>query len=183
MDSSGSVGAHWSDEKTFVNKIADSIDMSVNGGHAAVTVFSNSAQLKIKFDDFYTYSDPPNPPINSFEEAVDGLSFIGSGTRIDKALEVAYEEMFQETNGMRLDATKYLVLITDGRQNGVNYAEWANKFVNANIRVIVIGVGNVNENDLLDLVAVDSDLHLAKNFDELLNSTFIQNINLCNGKL
>ena len=166
-----------------VNRIADAIDMSEHGAHAAVTVFSNSSQLRIKFSDFYTFYEPPNPPITSFKEAVGNLSFIGSGTKIDNGLKVAYEEMFQERNGMRIDSRKYLVLITDGQQNGTNYTYWANKFVNANITVIVLGVGTVNENDLSDLVAVDSDLHLAKNFDELLNSTFIQNINRCNGKL
>ena len=181
MDSSGSVGTRWEDEKTFVKRIAQTINLSLDHGHGAVTVFSNDATLNIKFSDYYTYSDP-SPAVDSFEEAVDTLSFLAGGTRIDRGLEVAYEQMFNETNGMRADATKYLILITDGQQAGLDYADWGNRFSNANIRVIVIGVGLVNQDDLLNLVAVDSDLRLADNFDELLNDTFIGNVELCDGR-
>ena len=76
LDSSGSVGNRWNDEKTFVKRIAQAINMSLDHGHAAVTVFSNDATLYIKFSDYYTYSDP-SPAVDSFEEAVDNLSFLG----------------------------------------------------------------------------------------------------------
>ena len=119
----------------------------------------------------------------AFEEAVDALPYWGGGTRINKALDVAHNEMFQESNGMHSDAHKILVLITDGQQHGVDYAAYATLFQNSSIRVIVIGVGNVNAAELLDLVAVDSDFHLAENFDVLLSESFIESITLCNGML
>ena len=178
MDVSGSIGKHWDDEKAFVKKLAEAIKISPEGGHAAVTIFSSKnhvhpdAELMVKFSD-HTAS-------NSFEDAVDALPNWGGGTRINKGLDVARNEMFQESNGMRPTASKTLVLITDGKQN-VNYAAYARFFHDKNIRVIVIGVGNVRQDDLLKLVKVDSDLHVAKDFDALLKDSFIKDVTICSG--
>ena len=180
MDVSGSVGDHWDDEKTFVKKLAQAIKISPEGGHAAVTIFSSAvynvhpdAELMIKFSDHTT--------LNSFEDAVDALPYWKGGTRINKGLDVARKEMFQESNGMRPTAPKTLVLITDGEQKNVDYAAYAKFFHDENIRVIVIGVGNVRQDHLLKLVKVDSDLHVAKDFDALLKDSFIEDITICSG--
>ena len=150
MDVSGSVGSHWDDEKTFVKKLAQAIKISPEGGHAAVTIFSSKnnvhpdAELMIKFSD--------HTALNSFDDAVDALPNWGGGTRINKGLDVARDEMFRESNGMRPTAPKTLVLITDGQQSNVNYAAYATFFHDKKIRVIVVGVGNVRQDDLLKLV-------------------------------
>ena len=192
MDVSGSVGYHFYDEKMFVKKIAASINISPEWGRAGVVLFSSNnpgvhsaAQLMIRFSDYDTYSDQLGDlsVVDSFVEAINDLPFWAGGTRIDKGLEVAYTQLFKESNGMRHDSTKYLILITDGKQDGVNYNEWSNKFARENIKVIVIGVGDVNTRDLLKLVVVDSDLHLAENFDNLMDSMFTENMHLCQGKL
>ena len=54
VDVSGSVSAFWNTEKEFVKKLAEKIDLSPDGGHAAVTVFNGNADLKIKFSDHYS---------------------------------------------------------------------------------------------------------------------------------
>ena len=128
------------------------------------------------------------PPLQAedfatFEADVNALSYWGAGTQIDQGLAVALNEMFHERNGMRLDSTKTLVLITDGQQSGINYAAMAKLLRDAQIRVIVIGIGDVNTDDLRDLVAADRDLHVAKDFDILLNDSFIKDITLCDGML
>lgn len=184
MDVSGSVGAQWYYEQDFVKKLAQVINISPAGGHAAVTIFSSNiegnhshpaAELKIKFSDHNMFS--------SFKKAVNGLPYWGGLTRIDKALDVARKEMFHQSNGMRPNAPKTLVLITDGQQSGLDYTELAKSFRKDKIRVIVIGVGDVNTEELLDLVDLDSDLHLAKDFDALLKGSFLKSITLCGGML
>ena len=119
MDSSRSVKDNWNDTKSFVNKISRSLNISVNGSHVAVTVFSNLAHLKVAFSEYYTYFDQ-SPQVDSFKEAVDTLSFLDGNTRIHNGLEVAYERMFQKANGMRSSAPKFLVLITDGQEDADN---------------------------------------------------------------
>ena len=181
MDVSGSIGKHWDDEKAFVKKLAEAIKISPEGGHAAVTIFSSTnnvhddAELMIRFSDHTT--------LKSFQDAVDVLPFWRGGTRINKGLDVARSEMFRESNGMRPTAPKTLVLITDGKQSNVDYDAYATYFQDENIRVIVIGIGDVNEADLLKLVKVETDFHHPKNFDTLLQDSFIKDITICSGML
>jgi len=186
VDSSGSIGSsNWHKVQALVNKVTNLISMSLEWGHAAVTIFSSpssnhpAAELKIRFDEYYTYSNPGGP-VDSFKEAVENIAYWGGSTMIEEGLRIARDEMFQVSNGMRSDVSKTLILITDGRQNNVDYSFWATEFSNRNIKVIVIGVGNVNVIDLQQLVEDPNDLHLANDFDITLDENFIKNISLCN---
>ena len=129
----------------------------------------------IKFSDHTTYF--------SFETAVDALPYWGSTTKIDLGLKVAIEEMFMESNGLRPDAHQTLFLITDGQQLDIDFNLWREKLNKAELRIIVIGVGNVNRRDLIHLVNDDADLYLAKDFDMLLSDAFIKSITVCGGKI
>ena len=99
-DVSKSVENHWEDEKTFIKKLIEPIIISPEGGRASVTTFSNLAELKIKFSDHDNSSD--------FEASLDSLPYVGSTTKIDGGLEVAFNEMFKESNGMRPDKIQNL---------------------------------------------------------------------------
>ena len=92
--------------------------------------------------------------------------------------------MFQTSNGMRPSSPKTLVLITDGKQLGVDYLEWRTKFNNAKIRIVTIGVGSeVAAQDLRDLVYDEGDIHFVDSFASLLDEEFIESIKICHGKL
>ena len=129
----------------------------------------------IKFSDHATYP--------SFEAAVDALPYWGSTTKINLGLKVAIEQMFQESNGMRSGALRTLFLITDGQQYDIDFNSWRENLNKAEIRIIVIGVGNVNQRELIHLVNRDEDLYLAKDFDMLLSDSFIKSIRVCDGKI
>ena len=174
VDNSASVRNHWAQQKTFIQKLIQPIIISPKGGHAAVTLFSDQAALMIRFSDHTTTAQ--------FEYTLEDLPYWGSTTRVDLGLEVALEEMFQESNGMRSDARQTVFLITDGQQIGVDYDEWRQRFNKAGIRIVVIGVGNVRHRDLRHMVNDAGDLYFAKDFDILISEPFIKNINLCGGK-
>ena len=172
MDISGSVGGHWADEKRFVMDLVRTFDLFPNGAHAAVTTFDDTASLGIKFSDHTTTDD--------FEVALESLPFTGGYTEIGVALDVALNEMFQKVNGMRLDSPKVAVLITDGKSNSeVDYAGFQNLFRGAHIKLLVVGIGNVNENDLLELVETPDDLLLVKDFDALNVTNFVRHTTFC----
>ena len=181
MDVSDTIGNDtcsecWNDEKQFVIKLSKELNISSIGGRASVTLFANMAELKV------TFSEGTIP--STFESAVEALPFWGGATQVDEGLQVAYDEMFQTSNGMRLSTSKTLILITDGKQLGVNYPLWRTKFNNAKIRVVVVGVGsNVNQEDLRDLVYSSNDFHLADDFNTLRDVNFIKNIKICDGRL
>lgn len=175
MDVSGSVKRHWGRQQSFIKQIVQPINISPIGGRAAVVQFSDRAELMINFSDQTTLA--------GFETALDGLHQWGATTRIDLGLEVALNEMFQQSNGMRTAVLHNLVLITDGQQVGVNYESFRKRFNERKIRVIVILVGKARKEDIRHLVNAEADLYVAKNYEELVSSSFIQSITFCGGKL
>ena len=122
---------------------------------------------------------------NSFEVAMNGLSHVGGGTRIDRALENALQKMFTTENGMRTTSTKTAVLITDGGNNKrMDSSSFKKRFKARNIKLIAVGAGNVNKRELEKLVDNPSDLHIASNMDALKRGAFFKGIgkSLCNGR-
>ena len=172
MDVSGSVGSNWADEKSFVMDLVRKIDLFPNGAHAAVTTFSTTASLVINFQDHTTTDD--------FEAALEALPPPGGYTEIGIALDVALNKMFQEANGMRLDSPKVAVLMTDGiATSTVDYAGFRKKFRGAHIKLLVVGIGNVNKNDLLKLVETPDDLLLVTDFAALNVTDFVEHTKFC----
>ena len=177
VDVSGSVESHWERERSFIKRLAKPIWISPEGGHASVELFSRTAGLMIPFDKFTNFS--------GFERALDDLTQWHGTTRIDLGLEVAMDEMFQLSNGMRPGHSHTLVLITDGHQTGtykIDYEEFRKKLNDRKIRVLVILVGNSNKDKIRHLVNKKSDMYEAKNFDDLIRDEFINKINLCDGR-
>lgn len=173
VDSSGSLSREYSKEKDFVNLLAENLNISKQGSHVSVVLFSYDAELKIKFSDYTN--------INDFKSAVHALPLMKSTTRIDKALKTAYDEMFNERNGMRVRVPKVLVLLTDGEQtkdaDAVAPSKVVQKFHDAGIKVIVVGIGrSVKPSELRSLVRAERDLYLAKNFDQLKSFDFVDSI-------
>ena len=173
VDVSKSVKMHWNREKMFIKELTKHIDLSPRGGHVAVTQFDNRGKLIVKFSDHVN--------MFKFSRAIDGMTFSGGGTNLNQGLKIAYTQMFSRTNGIRRCAPKTLVLITDGQQRNFKYDAWKRTFENANIRVVVIGVGIVRKNVLMSLVKDEKDLHLAINFEQMLNKSFMRSITLCDG--
>ena len=178
LDTSGSMQPKdWDIEKKFVKDLVKGLKMSPSGGHAAVTLFSSTANLEIKFSDHTNF--------NSFEAAVDGLPKANGGTRMDTGMYVALEQMFNTSNGMRPSAAKSVLLITDG-QNGVpNWQDPVrNQYRARKIKIVVIGAGNVNKAELKRLV-IDhqEDLHIASSMEALKMGTLFKDVGegLCDG--
>ena len=149
------------------------LHLSQSGTHSALVLFSYYAYLKIKFSDFYNGKD--------FQKAVNTLPLLGSTTRIDRALNLAYNEMFNAANGMRANVPRIVVLLTDGEQtdgdDAISPAEAVKPFHKAGIKVIVIGIGpGIKRNELLTIVKSPEDLYFAKSFDQLKSASFVGNI-------
>ena len=173
VDSSGSVTNEYGKEKDFVSQMIQQLQLSSNGTHSALVLFSDSAALKIKFSDYQNVRD--------FQRAVQELPLMGSTTRIDKALKLAYNDMFNAANGMRPNVPKILVLLTDGEQtrrhDSISPSEAVKPFHKAGIKVVVIGIGSdVKRDELLTIVKYPKDLYFAETFDELKSDSFVKNI-------
>ena len=160
LDVSGSVGkANWKKEKAFTITIAKFASISESSGRVSAITFDSRAYLRIKFSDYKTHK--------GFARAVDKLYYSNGGTNIYRALRKALDEMFKSRNGMRSHSSKMMILITDGQSGDSKFSKIKTEFQKKNIKLVVVGVGNVNKKSLRKLVSNDKDLFIAKNFDDL----------------
>ena len=177
LDVSGSVKvANWKKEQMFTKTIAKFASISESGNRVAAITFNKEPRLEIKFSDHKTY--------DGFADAVDDLEYRQKGTDIAAALRLSLDEMFQSENGMRSDSTKLMILITDGESDDSEFYNLRKEFESKNIPLIVVGVGNVQENELRKLVLHEKDLLIATDFDDLktrLTNELVYTI--CPGKL
>ena len=170
MDSSGSLRRDYGKEKEFVKELAQSFEISAAGSRAGVVTFSYNAEVSIRMDEFKKLAD--------FKKAVDSIPLMGYTTRIDKALRLAKEKLM---TGARKDAPKLVFLLTDGSQtkdsDAVDPAVLAKELRDDGIKLIVIGIGKGTKLDELERIAgASSNVYLAKDFNELMSSVFVQNI-------
>ena len=170
VDSSGSLRREYQKEKEFVKEIAKSFEISSPGSRAGVVTFSYNAELSIGMNE--------HKSVEEFNKAVDALPLFGSTTRIDKALKLAKEKLMV---GARSDAPKLIFLLTDGSQtasaDAVDPAILAKDLRDDGIQLIVIGIGkNTKPSELERIAGQKANVYLAKDFDELQSSSFVQNI-------
>ena len=179
LDESGSVSAtNWKKEENFTKEIAQMANISPKGGRGSVITFASSSYMDIKFS--------KNDNYQNFARDVDRLTQSRGGTNIIKALRMGLNDMFQKRNGMREDSTKIAVLITDGQDSNKHwqYQAVGDDYKSRNIRLIVIGVGSVNEGKLKKLVQNEKeDLFISRSFDDLLKK-FVTGVgqSICTGK-
>ncbi len=173
VDSSGSLRSEYGKEKSFVKSVAKKFDISATGSHVGVVLFSDNAEVRVKF------SEKNDAAL--FNETVDQLPLFGRTTRIDKALQVAHSTLFRPENGMRIDVPQVLIVLTDGAQtnaiDAVPPSQAIAPFHESGVKVVVVGVGSgVKRDELNSMVRSEDDLYLAKNFDQLISGDFIDNI-------
>ena len=167
----------WDKEKSFAKELAAFVDISSSGNHVSVLTFNHEASLKIKFPEYNTEE--------AFYGAVDRFPSPTGGTNIYKALRTGLDEMFTLENGMRSDSGKMMVLITDGVQrDDSKFEEIATEYQDRDIKLVIVGVGYVDEESLRKLVASSEDLYISSNFDKLLEevTTNLESV-ICTGKL
>ena len=173
LDSSGSLREQYPQIKSFIKRFASSLDISRDGVRVGVVTFSFYATLSIKFNDF--------TDVAIFREAVEEIPLIGSTTRIDRALKVVNEDLFNESNGARKDITKMLILLTDGSQtkgsDAVDPGKIAKVLRQRDIHIVSVGIGDEVDVDELTHITGDEDrVYTVADFDELITGRFIRKI-------
>lgn len=164
------VNTLYIDEKYFVKAVATKLGFTAQGILGSVIAFSDKPELTINFNDHQN--------ISSFVQAVDDIPLLGVETRIDKALRLAQNVIFDESIGARRYSSKVFVLVTDGSQtNSIDsedltlVAEEIRKF---GIHLIVVGVGaSVNSLELYNVVDLQMNAFHAESFDKLVTDKFV----------
>ena len=191
--------------KAFINILARIANFTTNGSHGAFMLFCDPEMMKeknsilgldssrniIEFSDQLdteTYTKVVN---NTIQRIIDnrGACRIGD-TKILNALDDSLTKMFQNSKGMREDAAKVAVLITDGKEASVigdkptlqDYKDMAENFKQRKIKVLAIGVGDVNDEFLKTIVQSPEHFINVDTFDNLVdNLTDLIGAMICKG--
>lgn len=142
----------------------------MRGLRIGVALFSSSSSVAIKLTDFY---DVP-----MFQQAVQNLPQEGSITRIGRGLKVVYDKLFTKAYGARSDASKVLILLTDGKQtrkyNFIEPSIPAKALRNSGVLIKAIGIGPYFSRKELESITGSSDaVFRVPYFVSLLKKNFI----------
>ena len=183
IDGSGSIvnpswgGEHynWDIIKDFILVLGNGLNISEDESHAAVVVFSDDANLEIKFSDATNYED--------FETLVKKLPHPQGYTFALKGFDMALNHMFDVSNGMRSNVPKTLIYITDGDCDSVGcgsqMVSWGQRFDNRRIKRIGIGIGtDISKQQMVDFVGQENFVQKL-HFNQLLTKDFRRNLSLC----
>lgn len=161
IDSSASIGEiDYKKEKDFIKLLASSFHLSPSHSRAAIIMSSDSVSLKVGFDQ--------HTDIGTFKSAVENLPYKKGNTQIDKALEVAHSELFVKA---RSGLPKIAIVLTDGRQTPApdpkSLKDASESLRRAGVRILAVGIGDVDSSNLRLMTDSDNDVFLAKDFDDL----------------
>lgn len=120
-------------------------------------MFSTDAEVSVAFDRYYRREQ--------LIAAVKGLTRKRGKTFINKGLEKA-NELFTSARGSRNDASKILVLTTDGKSKG-DVLPPARLLQAKGVRIIVVGVGKVDRNQLVKIAGVKKNVFIVDTFKGL----------------
>ena len=159
MDSSTS-DTNYKKEKDFVKLLVKSFDISPEHSRGAIVLNSDPASVKLRFNQHTNTA--------AFKSAIDELPYEKGPKRIDKALEVAHKEVFVSA---RAGVPKIAIVLTDGWQrqdpDDKSLEEISERLRRAGVRILAVGIGNVDPAKLHLMTSTHNDVFLAKDFDEM----------------
>lgn len=151
--------------KDFVKRSAAEFGVAPGKSRAAVILFSENAEVNIKFGDA--------PTLKSFQAKVDKLKHQqGRATLIDKALKLAKDLLIPESKE-RKGVKKVALLLTDGKQTndpGTDLEEASKPLHDAKVVTIAVGIGDsVEKTELKKIAKSENDVVITKNYTDLQN--------------
>jgi hypothetical protein len=153
--------------------------MSPTGSHGAVILYSNDAETVINFNQ--------QTNVDDFSRAVQSLPHQKGRTRIDRALQVAYQDLFGPRGSARRGVQKIAVILTDGEQtktpDAIGLDEAASPLKREGVFMISVGIGKyANRKELRLMTDSDDDVIMATSFDDLQKRVVTFEKKACEGR-
>ena len=155
-------------QKDFVIKVAESFHMAPTTTQFALVTYSSTATLHIRFRDHLDQ--------DTFNKVVKQLPFAAGGTRFDRALKLAAEEVFTTEDGVRAGVPKVMIILTDGRQShdfdAVPLEQAVLPLNQLSVQIHAVAIGSqVNRVELRKLVRNEEDIFSIKDFANLVDKS------------
>lgn len=100
----------WKTIKEAAKKVTNSLDVSQDGTHVSILVYSTNV------DDYYMFDE--NADRRKISKLIDGMNYYGEWSRLDRALSALPHHVFSPFNGARSGVPKVVVVFTDGKLEG-----------------------------------------------------------------
>ncbi len=161
MDSSGSISEQdFQKEKDFVKQAALLMNVAPGHSRAAIILFTDTALVKVTLGQ--------HQAIEEFKRAVDSLDKLKGGTHIDRALNVAADDVFSKA---RTDVRRVAILLSDGVQTkGGSMKKAIESLRKLGVRVLAIAMGQIDDTNTKVLRSVterNEDFVKAEDFNDL----------------
>ncbi|XP_059508798.1 collagen alpha-6(VI) chain-like [Stegostoma tigrinum] len=160
IDGSGSINADdFSSVKKFLKHIIETLNLGQTNFRFAAAQFSEDSQ-----PEFYLNETRDQ---NTLFQKIDKIRQIQGGTQIGKALRNVMT-FFEPSAGSRKPKgiSQNLLVITDGKSDD-EVAEPANDLRKKNINVLAIGVGEADENELVQIAGAPREKFYLSSFNNL----------------
>ena len=160
-------------EKDFVNAVVASFGISDDGTRAGVIAGGEAPNLAIKMN---AHGD-----LSSLKAEIAKIRKAGDNMRVDKALLLAYDELFSASNGARDSVPQVLTLLTTAarleKAEGDSLYLASSRFHEAGIKVLVLVVGKDADKDKLSKITTNvEDIFYVEKFDELAATSLRESI-------
>ncbi|XP_060600216.1 uncharacterized protein LOC132753729 isoform X4 [Ruditapes philippinarum] len=151
LDASGSVGAtNFNKMLVFVNKLVDGFPVGPTETHIGLITFDSKTYLQFHLNKFTSKAD--------IKRAVTATKYTSGTTHTGDAIKYARQTSFSVQNGMRPNAAKIAIIVTDGQSNSAAAtSSEAALLRKAGITVFSIGVGSGAKLSELNAMATDPD--------------------------
>ena len=150
IDGSGSIEyygkGNYQKVKDFVKSVVQGLDVSLDGTHVGVVLYSSTAEVVFGFKKHYDKA--------SMLAEIDNMYYPGRSTYTGKALRLARTGLFE--NGSRPGVPKMLLVLTDGKSSD-SVAGPAQKLRDLGVTVFSIGIGINYNKQQLNYMASDPD--------------------------
>lgn len=147
LDSSDSEGPeNFQKELDFVYRFAVQFRIGPQNVQFSLVAFSSDVKNQFHFNTYHSRHD--------VLFAIRNTSYIGTGTNTSKALNFVRTESLDASNGVRRNATKIVVVITDGRSDSPDLTKAEAHALHRVAEVFSIGVGpKVDTTELRDIAS------------------------------
>ncbi|XP_025113984.1 uncharacterized protein LOC112576009 [Pomacea canaliculata] len=147
VDTSSSLSPeNFESAKTFASNVVDTFNIAPDSVQIAFMTFSSDVQLQFDFNDFSSKEAVKN--------AISRVQMKLGNTATDKALDFAASQLFTAADGVRPNSAKVAVLLTDGKADRHSSAvASAQRLKDLGVTIFVIGVGDVDRNELESLAS------------------------------
>ncbi|XP_033760687.1 uncharacterized protein LOC117342598 [Pecten maximus] len=162
LDSSGSIGSpNFEIMKYFIKNFTASVAIGKNALQFGVVSFSTNVRNEFWLKAFQSPRDIVN--------AVEGITYIGSGTYMERGLIFIRSNAFTASQGARKNAEKVIILMTDG-QSSDDPNVVASTLKSEGVAIICVGIGsNIDQAQLNAIAYNTSFVFEVTDFDVLIN--------------